>query len=173
MTKDRFQFVRQIYFDVHRSVSIVTLYRVKIGFQTAKVFFGVEADKTLDVYGGTLGDLISMIVQRGPAEWAGYVSAIAPLYLQYGVAEKLGKGITQSIKFLDEGDFSPPQLDLWYQAWAAFGDDADEPQIPLQCLHAAIEVLKSDPPNDRPLFRLPLEIRQLVRPLLQKKLNVT
>lgn len=114
-----------------------------------------------------------MIVQRGPAEWAGYVSAIAPLYIQYGVAEKLGKGITQSIKFLDEGDFSTAQLDLWYQAWAAFGDDADEPQIPLQCLHAAIEVLKSDPPNDRPLFRLPLEIRQLVRPLLQKKLNVT
>ncbi len=132
-----------------------------------------EGDKTHDDYGGTPGDLISMIVQRGPSEWAGYVSSIAPLYLQYGVAEKLGKGITQSIKFLDEGDFSRAQLDLWYQAWAAFGDDADELQIPLQCLHAAIEVLKSDPPNDRPLFRLPFEIRQLVRPLLQKKLNVT
>lgn len=65
----------------------------------AKVFFGVEADKTLDVYGGTPGDLILMIVQRGPAGWAGYVSAIAPLYIQFGVAEKLGKGITPSIQF--------------------------------------------------------------------------
>lgn len=64
-----------------------------------KVFFGVEADKTLEVYGGTPGDLILMIVQRGPAEWADYVSAIAPLYIEYGVAEKLGKGITQSIQF--------------------------------------------------------------------------
>ncbi|MDP1563524.1 MAG: hypothetical protein Q8M16_19255 [Pirellulaceae bacterium] len=132
-----------------------------------------EGEKTLEDYGGTPGDLISMILQRGPSEWAGYVSVIAPLYIEDGVADKLGKGITQSIQFLDEGDYSPAQLDLWYQAWSAFGDDADELQIPLQCLHAAIEVLKSDPPNDRPLFRLPLEIRQLVRPLLQKKLNET
>jgi hypothetical protein len=35
----------------------------------AKVFFGVEADKTLDVYGGTPSDLILMILQRGPSEW--------------------------------------------------------------------------------------------------------
>lgn len=128
-------------------------------------------DKASEHYGGTPGDLISMILQRGPLEWPSYVNAIAPLYLKHGVAEKLGRGITQSIRFLDEGDFSSPQLDLWYQAWQRFSEDSEDLQIPLQCLCAAIEVLKSDPPNDRPLFGLPLEIRQLIRPLLRNKLG--
>ncbi len=130
-----------------------------------------EGDKASEAYGGTPDDLISMIVQRGPSEWASYITAIAPLYIQHGVADKLGRGIAQSIKIFDEGDFSATQLDLWYQAWQRFGDESDELQIPLNCLRAAVEVLKSDPPSDRPLFGLPLEIRELVRPLLQNKLN--
>ena len=45
---------------------------------------GVRASES---YGGTPGDLISMIVHRGPSEWAGYAAAIAPLYIRHGVAE--------------------------------------------------------------------------------------
>jgi hypothetical protein len=130
-----------------------------------------EGNKASEAYGGTPSDLISMIIQRGPSEWSRYITAIAPLYIQYGVAEKLGRGITQSIQFLDEGDFSPTQLDSWYQAWQEAGKESEELQIPLDCLRAAVEVMKSNPPTDRPLFRLPLEIRQLVRPLLRNTLN--
>ena len=43
-------------------------------------------------------------------------------------------------------------------------------QIPLACLKAAVEILKADTPGDRPLFRLPIEVRSLIRPLLQKSL---
>lgn len=148
-------------------VAIEPLQRVVAALTTAFE----EGDKSLEAYGGTPGDLLSMILQRGPSEWVGYADAIAPLYIQHGVAEKLGRGITQSIKILDEGDFSATQLDLWYQAWQGFGKESDELLIPLQCLRAAVEVLKSDPPSDRPLFALPLEIRELVRPLLHNKLS--
>ncbi|MEZ6143034.1 MAG: hypothetical protein R3B84_20920 [Zavarzinella sp.] len=122
-------------------------------------------------YGGSPVNLLSMILKRSLTEWAAYISAITPLYIQHGVADKLGQGITKSIQHLDEGDFSNSQLDLWYQAWKAAGKDCEELKIPLDCLEAAIDVLKSDSPNDRPLFRLPLEVRQLIRPLLKNKLG--
>jgi len=130
-----------------------------------------QGDKQSGTYGGTPGDLISMIIQRGPSEWAGYIAAIAPLYVQHGVAEKLGQGVTKSIQFLDEGNFSATHLESWYHAWQEVGNESEELQIPLSCLRAAVDVLKSDPPTDRPLFRLPTEIRQLVRPLLRNALG--
>jgi tetratricopeptide (TPR) repeat protein len=130
-----------------------------------------KGDKQSDDYGGSPDDLLSMILERGPSEWADYISAIVPLYVRHGVAEKLGQGVTRSIRFHDEGDFSSSQLELWNQAWQQAGKDCEDLQIPLACLDAAVEVLKSEPPNDRPLFRLPLEVRQLVRPLLRKTLR--
>ncbi|MDB5387719.1 MAG: tetratricopeptide repeat protein [Planctomycetaceae bacterium] len=129
-----------------------------------------NGDRKSVFYGGTPHDLLSMILNRGPSEWADYVGAIAPLYIQYGVAEKLGQGVTQSIQFLDQGDFSGSQLELWNQVWQDVGKDCEDLQIPLACLDVSLEILKSDVPTDRPLFRLPLEVRQLVRPLLRKTL---
>lgn len=128
-------------------------------------------NRSSESYGGTPGDFVSMILQRGPTEWADYVSAIVPLYIQNGVADKLGQGLTQTIQRLDEGGFSKSQLDLWNGAWQNAGKDCEALEIPLACLDAAIEVLKSEPPTDRPLFRLPLEVRQLIRPLLKQTLS--
>ena len=130
-----------------------------------------KGDKQSDEYGGSPDDLLAMILERGPSEWADYISAIVPLYVRHGVAEKLGQGVTRSIQFLDERDYSSSQLDLWNQAWQHAGKDCEDLKIPLACLDAAVEILKSEPPNDRPLFRLPLEVRQLVRPLLRKTLQ--
>lgn len=129
-----------------------------------------SGDQRSELYGPPPHDLLSMILERGPSEWADYVSAIAPLYIQHGVAEKLGQAVTRSIRLLDERDLSAIQLELWNQAWQDAGKGCEELQIPLACLEAAVEILKADVPTDRPLFRLPLEIRQLVRPLLRNTL---
>jgi len=130
-----------------------------------------EGDKESEFYGGTASDLLSMILRRGPAEWSEYIAAIAPLFVQHGAADKLGHGVTRSIQSLDEGDYSASQLDVWNDAWQAAGRACEALQIPLECLDAAVEVIKSNPKTDRPLFRLPLEIRQLIRPLLNKSLG--
>lgn len=131
----------------------------------------VEGDSQTDEYGGTPHDLVTMVLRRGPGEWASYLSEIVPLYVKYGVAEKLGQGVTKSIQHLDEGGFSKSQIDTWNSAWQQVGEGCDDLEIPLLCLDAAVEVLKSQPPTDRPLFRLPLEIRGLVRPLLNRSLG--
>jgi DNA polymerase III delta prime subunit len=130
-----------------------------------------DGDRESQEFGGTPNDLLAMILKKGPSEWADYVAAITPLYVQHRVAEKLGQGITQSIQYLDEGGFSDSQRGIWNDAWQTAGKDCDDLQIPLECLDAAVDVMKSDPPTDRPLFRLPLEIRQLVRPLLNNTLG--
>jgi DNA-binding transcriptional ArsR family regulator len=127
-------------------------------------------DRQSDAYGGFSFELLSMLLKRGPSEWAVDVSRIAPLYLQAGVADKLGQSLTRTIRLLDEGDFSASQLELWYRAWLLVATDCEDLQIPLACLKAAVEILKADTPGDRPLFRLPIEVRQLIRPLLQKSL---
>lgn len=124
-----------------------------------------------DEYVGTPGDRMAMILQQGPAQWASSAAAVTQLSLQQGMAEQLGRGLTQSIGLLDQGDFSSTQLELWFQAWQAVGQESEALQIPLACMRAAVDVMKSDPRSDRPLFQLPLEIRQLVRPLLRKTLG--
>jgi len=130
-----------------------------------------EGDSQTSEYGGTPHDVISMILRRSPTEWTSYVSEIVPLYVKYGVAEKLGQGVTKSIQYLDEGGFSNSQLDTWNAAWKQAGEGCDDLEIPIRCLNAAVEVMKADPPTDRPLFQLPLEIRGLVRPLLNRSLG--
>lgn len=127
-------------------------------------------DRHSHAYGGFSFELLSMLLKRGPSEWAVDVSRIAPLYIQAGVADKLGQSLTRSIQLLDEGDFSASQLELWYQAWLKVAKGCEDLQIPLACLKTAVDILKADTPGDRPLFRLPIEVRRLIRPLLQKSL---
>ena len=130
-----------------------------------------EGDPQCDGYGGTPHDLLLMVLRQGPLEWTDYVSDIAALFIQFDFAEKLGQAVTKSIEYLDSGGYSESQLDAWNSAWQAAGQDREDLQIPLRCLDAAVEVMTSEPRTDRPLFQLPLEIRRLVRPLLEQSLG--
>ena len=130
-----------------------------------------KGDKDVDNYGGAPHDLLWMVLRRSPSEWQSYVAGFAPLFIQHGAAEKLGQGITRSIQHLDEGGFSESQINKWNSIWQKAGKGCDDLEIPLRCLDAAVEVMISDPPTDRPLFRLPLEIRGLIRPLLNQSLG--
>ncbi|XZE19885.1 hypothetical protein SH449x_005215 [Pirellulaceae bacterium SH449] len=130
-----------------------------------------EGNAHADEYVGTPQNLLAMVLRRGPSEWASYISDIVPIYLKYGVAAKLGQGVTQSIQYLDEGGFSKSQIETWNTAWQKAGKGCDDLEIPLRCLDAAVEVINAEPPTDRPLFQLPLEIRELVRPLLNRSLG--
>jgi len=128
-------------------------------------------DPQRDEYGGTPGNLLGMILQRGQTEWQDYANALVPLFDQHGVGEKLGKGIVLSIGKLDEGDYSNTQLSLWNSAWQEAAQQCSELELPLRCLSAATEVLRMKTPTDRPLFQLPLEIRGIVRDQLTSTLG--
>jgi tetratricopeptide (TPR) repeat protein len=133
----------------------------------------VEGSPETNEYGGAPHDLLSMVLGRSPAQWANYISVIASMYVEHGCEDKLGQGITKSIQHLDEGGFSKSQIESWNAAWQQAGQGCDALEIPLRCLDAAVEVMNSDPRSDRALFRLPLELRGLIRPLLNRSLGET
>ena len=128
-----------------------------------------ENDRRLDAYGGTPNDLFWIVLRRGSRDWDTYVAKLMPLYVEFGIADKLARGLTQLIERLDEGDFSPEQLDEWNAVWQKHGAGIDELEIALQCLAAATEAIKTK--SDRPLFQLPQEVRSLVRSLLNHSLG--
>jgi tetratricopeptide (TPR) repeat protein len=130
-------------------------------------------DPQTSEYGGAPHDLLWMVLGRSPAQWANYISVIASMYIEHECADKLGQGITKSIQHLDEGGFSKSQIESWNAAWQQAGQGCDALEIPLRCLDVAIEVMNSDPRSDRALFRLPLELRGLIRPLLNRSLGET
>jgi tetratricopeptide (TPR) repeat protein len=132
-----------------------------------------EGARETSEYGGTPHDLLWMVLGRSPSQWADYISVIASMYIEHGCADKLGQGITKSIQHLDEGGFSKSQIETWNAAWQQAGQGSDALEIPLRCLDVAVEVMNSEPPSDRALFRLPLELRGLIRPLLNRSLGVS
>ena len=130
-----------------------------------------EGARETSEYGGAPHDLLWMVLGRSPAQWANYISMIASMYIEHGCADKLGQGITKSIQHLDQGGFSKSQVESWNAAWQQAGQGSDALEIPLRCLDVAVEAMNSDPRSDRALFRLPLELRGLIRPLLNRSLG--
>lgn len=130
-----------------------------------------ESGPETDGYGGAPGDLLLMLLQHNALEWPAYCAGITSLYDRFGVLDILGQGVTKSIQHLDEGDYTESQIKAWVAAWQAAGGQYDDLQIPLLCLEAGSAVVLSDPPTDLPLLRLPMEIRQLARPLLNTTLG--
>ncbi len=129
----------------------------------------LTGDNAVDAYGGNARDLLAMVLRRGHQEWEDYVVAIAALYERHRAADKLGQGVTLTIELLATEGYSPTQLDIWNRAWQRAGEGCEELELPLRSLDAAVEAIKAG--SDRPLFRLPLEIRELVRPLLDRSLS--
>ena len=115
-------------------------------------------------YGGTPHDLLATVIRVGPLKWDVLVTALVAKFSKHKVLDLLGQGLTKSIVELDSGDYSHHQLDSWLSIWRQAGADAEDLEIPIQALAAAIEVIKTK--QDDALFTLPIEIRELVRPLL-------
>jgi len=110
-----------------------------------------------------------MVMGREPHSWADFIEALVPIYAQYGALSTLSSGLTESIAALDSGGHSDTQLDLWNSNWQRCGAEHEELSIGLSALNAAVQVIKTR--NDRPLFGLPSEIREIVRPLLKQSLS--
>lgn len=128
-----------------------------------------SGDQDSKEYGGTPRDLLAMVVSQKSDVWQPYAAALTPLYMNHEQGPKLAYGLTQSIAVLDEDEFSEPNLDLWNTAWQQAGADHEDLDIALKSLDAAVEVIKTK--SDRPLFRLPPEVRELIRPLLKRTLG--
>ncbi len=130
-----------------------------------------DGDPETSEYGGDPKAIIENILRREHPSWPEFIEKLIPVYAQYGKLNSLGSGLTESITTLDKGSYSEDQLDLWNSSWQKFGGKYEELSIPIAALDAAVQTIKSD--SDRPLFKLPLEIRNLVRPLLKNTLSLS
>ena len=128
-----------------------------------------EGAPEVDAYGGDTANLVAMVIRAGPLQWDAYVPALIDLYGKYTMLDRLGQGLTQSIWELDTRDYAPTLMTQWVEIWEKHGREKSSLEIPLQALSAAVSSIIAG--NDRPLFELPLEIRNLVRPLLNNKLG--
>lgn len=106
------------------------------------------------------------IFDAGQPQWERHIPRITDLFVKQGRMETLGRIITESIRVLDARERTAKELELWLECWRRAALLHDELKLPLVCLAAAVEVMSSNPKTDRPLFRLPLEIRVLIRQLL-------
>jgi tetratricopeptide (TPR) repeat protein len=120
---------------------------------------------------GAPGGLIKQILKKGHGEWSQCITAITPLFIEFGAASKLGRALVESIELLDGDIYSHAQLKLWRDVWQAVAAGCPELVMPVRCLNAATDVLLMKSPSDRPLFKLPLEVRILIYPLLRKSLG--
>lgn len=133
-------------------------------FESALLHAFTEADPNISGYGGTPHDLLETLLQLGSIQWPSYVAIIVRIYNQYQQTEILTNGLIKSIRGLVKSNLSPQQLDVWLAAWQQHTQDMELFELPLQILAAAIESIKTK--DKQPLLSLPLEIRQLVLPLL-------
>ncbi len=130
-----------------------------------------DSDPDTSDYGGDPKAIIEKVLRREHQSWPAFIEKLISVYAQYGKLDSLGSGLAESIAALDKGGNSEDQLDLWNSSWQKFGRKHEELSIPIAALNAAIQAIKSD--SDRPLFNLPLEIREIVRPLLKNTLSLS
>ncbi|MFN9157639.1 MAG: hypothetical protein ACK6D5_07710, partial [Planctomyces sp.] len=122
-------------------------------------------------FSGNPTRLLSRILRRSPHDWHTFISHITPLFLRHQHGGPLAIAVVRSIATLEQSGLSATQLQLWNSLWQQAGLNCPPLQIALRCLAAAVSVLTSTRATERPLFQLPPEIRQLVRPLLSHSLG--
>ncbi len=128
-----------------------------------------EGDRGAPDFGGTPHDLLSMVLRRGHLEWGPYAADLVPLYAEHDAAALLGQGLIRTIRILDAGSYSEAHLALWNSAWQQAGAQHEALALLLLGLAAAVEAINTK--SDRPLLRLPMELRTLIRPLLPVSLG--
>jgi DNA polymerase III delta prime subunit len=109
------------------------------------------------------------IILLGSSFWQKQITWILALYAKHGVLDDLGSALIYSISFFVEDESLTSSLRKWQQLWQQYAEKHQEMLVPLQILQAA--VLAIEQKNDKPLFSLPKEVRELVLPLLAGRLN--
>jgi tetratricopeptide (TPR) repeat protein len=136
--------------------------------QTLKVALE-KGNKNRDYYPSNTQNILQSISQLGSSFWEKQINWIIPLYAKHDVLDKLGTALIHSISFFVEDESLMSSFKKWQLLWQQHGEQYQQMQISLQVLQAA--VLAIEQKNDKPLFSLPKEVRELVLPLLAKVLN--
>jgi hypothetical protein len=109
------------------------------------------------------------ITQLGSSCWQAQFPWLISLYAKHKELGNLSSALIHSITFFIEDESLMSSINKWQQLWQKHGEKHQELQLSLQVLQAT--VLTIEQKNDKPLFSLPKEVRELVLPLLAKVLK--
>lgn len=123
-----------------------------------------QGDPKAEEYGGRSGELIRALLHHGEDEWSSRAAMVVSQYSKHDCLAKLSAGVVQAIASISDRGLSPSQLNLWNSAWQEATKGIVELEVARRCLRAAVDSLIAG--SDRALFDLPMELREIIRPLL-------
>ena len=101
------------------------------------------------------------------ANWKTRLTSLITLYEKYQAMSALGQGLVRSIPVFMSEMVSDKAAQKWLQVWQELGSNYTEFQIPLRLLDAAVRYREKG--DKRVLLELPIEERELLKPLLEKE----
>ncbi len=101
------------------------------------------------------------------ANWKTRLTSLITLYEKYQAISALGQGLVRSIPMLMSEMVSDKAAQKWLEVWQELGSGYSQFQIPLRLLDAAVRYREKG--DKRVLLELPIEERELLKPLLEKE----
>ena len=117
--------------------------------------------------------LIQKLLIGEHSRWSEHIAAMTSVYRNHDCSAVLGQAIVQTIPALADSFLNAEGRQHWYEIWRAEAGNIPEFKLPLRLLDAAIRYLGSgNPPDARILLELPVEERNLLKPLLNVEKGV-
>lgn len=123
-----------------------------------------QGDNTLSEYASRTNEILATILTQPNDSWPATIKWLIELYSKHHSLDKLSNALIASIIQLSDVYFNRNLIEKWNTLWQQQGADIEALTIALESLDAVTESILGG--NDRPLFKLPKEIRELIRPLL-------
>ena len=114
---------------------------------------------------GEVAIVRNMLVRtRDEGTWRKHIAVWAELFGKHAVLSALGHGLVRSIGTLRITWITEEGAQAWRDVWREIAGRHEEMQLPLRLLNTAVEYRSTR--DGRALLKLPVEERELLRPLL-------
>lgn len=110
-------------------------------------------------------DIIHSVAEYNASAWEKEIKFLLTIFDKYQSMEYLGIGLIESIEVFANDEDLLPHFQKWQKLWQKEGEKYEFMQISLKSLEVSQQAIEAK--NDKPLFALPKEVRDLVVPLLE------
>ncbi len=110
--------------------------------------------------------LTTLMIFYTSNQWQNEIETLAIIFARHKKMEMLGSALMNSIGSLTLNDEALALFGRWEETWQEVGAQYEYLQPALKALKAAREAVEVG--NDKPLFQLPKEIRDIVRPMIEE-----
>jgi DNA-binding transcriptional ArsR family regulator len=141
-----------------------SLYKIEEAHSSLDSMFKLRKKcKTNEIF--FVSDILNSIIQNPSIKWKKEIRFLVSIFHKYKAMEYLNESLIETIDTFINNKNLLPLFDAWQEIWQEEASDYEFMQTPLQVLKVVREALEVK--NDKPLFALPREIRELVLPMIE------